>query len=178
MKTTGDSNNVVSNGYLKWEELPIPVIGDGERFCETLVAKYFWDNRELSDLQKDEVKWAINEFSGRLLLLPRVTREFLAMLYERSEEINVRFPDSRSAYLLAVLKTYPSAQEEIDLLSASRLITIDSDDKSVGDNSLQEIGMQMYGFTSPLLSEYFYYYVKDHGLSFRKIIGEINLSEF
>lgn len=178
MKTTGDSNNVESNGYLKWEEQPTPVIGVGKRFCEILVSKYFWDHQELSDVQKDNVKWDINEFARRLHSLPRVTREFLAMLYERSEEIHAQFPDCRSVFLLVVLKTYPNAQEEIDILSASRLITIGSDDKLVGENCLEEIGMQMYGFADPLLNEYFYDYVKDHGLSFRNIIGEINLSAF
>jgi len=91
-----------TSGFDKWEVKPEPKVGDAKKF-----AKWHSDEidvpltpKEIKALQKDLV-----ELGQRLRRLPRVTREFLVMLFERrSPNDSKRFVDPWRAVRLATVE--------------------------------------------------------------------------
>ena len=77
-----------------------------------------------------------------------------------------------------VLKTYTSAQLEIDLLSSYHLIIIDFDKISDEKRIPAEIGLCMYDDISSTFDVGFHNFVKEKELSFRDVLGKVDFSGF
>lgn len=171
-----DGNYEVS-GYKLWENLPSPKLGSGYNF-----AKWEHSHSTPTEPPQDDVdaaKEAIQTLSKRLHKLPRVTREFLAVLFERSEVHNHRSRDRRSLFLPTVEKTYPDARSEIELLVTENLVHINTDPVDYDDHGLipPEIELCMcVGHEGIQLS--FYDFVTEKNLSLRHVLVELDFSHF
>lgn len=166
-----------TSGFDKWEVKPEPKVGDANKFAkwhcdeiEALTAK------EIKAVQKDLV-----ELGQRLKRLPRVTREFLVMLFERrSPNDSKRFGDPwRAVRLATVEREYGGAREELmgelALLNDEGFAEINGEDPyECGE---PEIGMRIPADTNELASS-FLAYVEANRLDLRKVLGQIDLSEF
>jgi len=164
--------NYKTSGFKLWEQLPTPKPATGKNF-----AKWNSSPKAPSDDEIEEAKAAIDELTNRLRRLPRITREFFAVLFERSEQVNGRFRDHQSLLFPTVEKTYPKAQSELDLLLAENLIDIDRSDLGHGPNLPPEIGLRM-GLGYSDLEIGFYDFIKANKLSIRKVIVELDFSKF
>lgn len=168
-----------TSGYDKWESLAEPKIGDGSKFA-AWEEKFENIKHESLPKRSEEIKKSIEELSQKLYVLPRITREFLAMLYERSEFLEKRFSGTPSLYLHTVTNSYHDAQGaqiELDLLSSQLLISIDTENGAYDRPKPFEIGLDMCS-NDPNFYIMFYTYVKEENLSFRKIIGTLDFSSF
>lgn len=165
-----------TSGYKLWEPLPIPKLGDGTKFAKWEAqfrgAGYVLTNNDIRVARE-----AIEKLSGRLHKLPRITREFFAMLHERADKNNLRFPDYWSLFIDSVYKTYPSAQTELSLLMAQNLLNIDCDPLPFREDIPGEIGLQM-GLGDDGFRLGFYDFVVEEKLSFRRILGDLDFSDF
>lgn len=165
-----------NNNYDRWEAIQKPKFGTGERFAKFLVV----DGRgEIGSIHFPAIGESIKEVAHRLSKLPRMTREFLAMLYEHREktptERNKR--DAYDAVLLAKIKRLYADNdylEEIALLEHEGFTWIDGEDpESYGPPAII-IKLSK----SEDLQSSFVDYVSINKLSYRKIIGEIDFSDF
>ncbi|AGN82599.1 SMEK domain-containing protein [Pseudomonas putida] len=171
-----DGNYEVS-GYKLWEELPTPKLGNGYNFAK-------WEHSHSKPTEPpqddvDAVKEAIQTLSKRLHKLPRVTREFLAVLFERSEIHNHRSRDRRSLFLPTVEKTYPDARSEIELLATENLVLIDTSPVVYDDQGLipPEVDLCMcVGHEG--IQFWLYDFVTAKQLSFRHVLVELDFSQF
>lgn len=166
--------NYETSGFELWEKLPTPKPATGRKFAK-------WDSNHSSKAPPDDeiesAKAAVDELSSRLHKLPRITREFFAELFARSEEMKFRFRDYRSLFLSTVNKTYPQAQSELDLLLAQNLVVIDGSELGHGPEAPTEIGLRM-GLGHDGLEIGFYDFITKHNLSLRKVIVELDFSKF
>ncbi|WP_413499834.1 SMEK domain-containing protein [Buttiauxella gaviniae] len=178
MQVPDELGNYETSSYDKWEEQPKPVIGDGSKFCDFIVKEIHWDHNPLSANQIKALQDNINQVVNRLYSLPRVTREFYAVLHERSVHMNERFSDHRSIYLSVVLKTYPDAQDELDLLSAHKLIVIDHENDTGEEKRPIEIGMQITELEGEEFDLYFNDFITQSSMSFRTVLGKVDFSDF
>ncbi|MEF9672026.1 SMEK domain-containing protein [Pseudomonas sp. PCH446] len=167
--------NYETSGFALWEKLPSPKPGTGRKFARWEYSKHSSD--VLPDDEVESAKDAIDELSKRLYKLPRITREFLAELFVRSEEMKLRFRDYRSIFLPTVDKTYPDVETELDLLLAQNLIDVNGDELGNGLRSPVEIGLQM-GLGHEGLQMGFYDFITENKLSIRRVIVELDFSEF
>lgn len=165
-----------TSGYKLWEPLPTPKLGDGRKFA-AWDAQFRGPNYILSDDDIHAAREAIEELSGRLHKLPRITREFFAMLHERADKNNLRFTDHRSLFVDSVCKTYPSAEIELSLLMAQNLLDVSHDPVPFKEHLPGEIGLQM-GLGDDSFRLGFFDFVETNKLSFRRILGELNFSDF
>ncbi|WP_407364066.1 SMEK domain-containing protein (plasmid) [Pseudomonas luteola] len=168
--------NYETSGYRLWEPLPEPKLGDGNKFA-------VWDalhggpNNTPSEDDVRSIKRSIEELSRRLHKLPRITREFYAVLHERAESMKYRFKEHRSLFIDAVHKTYPNAEKEIALLLAHDLLEIESYPIPYNELLPGEVGLKM-GHTDDSFYLGFYQFVIDKKLSFRQVLGELDFSAF
>lgn len=169
-----------TSGYDKWETKPEVKVGDGRRFAAWLQETYRVDlsEQEVAEIGKDLI--ALGE---RLLRLPRVTREFLVVLFERrrpSAKRSQRFQESYVTVLLdTVRREYAvgeaELQAELGLLQAEGLVEVNGE--CPDDYGPPEIGMCILSKTDEL-SECFLDYVSAKKLNLRVVLGQIDLSEF
>jgi hypothetical protein len=167
-----------TSGFDKWEVKPEPKVGDAKKF-----AKWHSDeidvtltSKEIQTVQKDLV-----ELCQRLRRLPRVTREFLVMLFERrSPHDSKRFVDPwRVVRLATVEREYGGGGKELmgelALLSDEGFAEINGEDPyECGE---PEIGMRIPADSDELALS-FLAYVEAKKLDLRKVLGQIDLSEF
>jgi len=165
-----------TSGYRLWEPLPTPKLGEGTRFA-AWDAKFRGPEYVLREDDITSAREAIVELSGRLHKLPRITREFFAMLHERAEKNNLRFTDHRSLYVESVGKTYPSAEIELSLLLAQNLLDVSHEPVPFNEHLPGEIGLQM-GLGDDSFRLGFFDFVVENKLSFRRILGELDFSDF
>ncbi|RMO80029.1 hypothetical protein ALQ33_01991 [Pseudomonas syringae pv. philadelphi] len=165
-----------TSGYKLWEPLPIPKLGDGTKFA-AWEAQFRGAEYVLTKDDTRAAREAIEELSGRLHKLPRITREFFAMLHERADKNNLRFTDHRSLFIDSVYKTYPSAEIELSLLIAQNLLDIDRDPLPFREYIPGEIGLRM-GLGDDGFRLGFYDFVVEEKLSFRRILGDLDFSGF
>lgn len=162
------------NNYDKWE-LPAQLrVSDGSNFIAYLLS----NGLEVPPEQPEAISNALADFGSRLTRLPRITREFLAMLYEN------RHPDRSGSYLTSdarlplgfVKRAYRGndLQGELDLLIYAGFIDID---ESRDERSFDEIVLCIPGHSS-FLQDGFLDYMHVKQLSFRKVFGEADLSCF
>lgn len=167
-----------TSGFDKWEEKSEPKVGDGKEFAKWFMAEHevpmtFY---EIKALEKDLV-----EIAQRLRRLPRVTREFLTMLFERRSPI----PTKRfSEYWCAV--RYATVEREYngrpDALMAELGLLIDEKFVEVNGEDSHEFGAPEIGMRIPANSDElafsFLDYTAAKNLDLRKVIGLVDFSEF
>lgn len=167
-----------TSGFDKWEVKPDPKVGDAKKF-----AKWHCDEfdvtltgKEIKAIQEDLV-----ELGQRLRRLPRVTREFLVMLFERrSPNDSKRFSDQWRAVRLATVEReygggHTELMGELALLNDEGFAEINGEDPyECGE---PEIGMRIPADVDDLALS-FLAYVEAKKLDLRKVLGQIDLSEF
>jgi len=167
-----------TSGFDKWEVKPEAKVGDGKKFAA-------WHEDELkiplTPQEIEKVRKDLVQLGRRLRRLPRVTREFLVMLFERkSPRKSNRFGDSfKTVRLDTVEREYSGRSEELKgelgLLEDEGFVQVDGED--LHENGLPEIGMRIPAHTDEL-SMCFLDYVKVKKLDLRVVIGQVDLSEF
>ena len=165
-----EKGNYPTSGYDKWEQTAKPKLTQGEAFIAHQVEL---GGEQLADKEIIAIGAGLAELAKRLSGLPRITREFLAMLYERCEQKTGYRPRLKVSYVKRVYRG-DDLEGEIELLKHADLIDIDADD---GRPGAAEISLYMPG-RSDYLRDGFLEYVKAKGLSLRKVIGEADLSAF
>ncbi len=173
-----DTGKFPTSGFDKWEAKPDAKIGDGKRF-----AKWHKDEIGVPLSAEDVVKLQndLTKLGRRLRRLPRVTREFLIMLFERrSPRKSKRFEDPyKSIPIDLVEREYRGPKEEVraelGLLENEGFIAIDTD--NTHEYGPPEIGMRIPADMDEL-SLSFLDYVKAKNLSLRVVLGQVDLSEF
>ena len=168
-----------TSGFDKWEVKPEPKVGDAQKFAqwygETVGAEEL-TCQEIQAIQKDLV-----ELGQRLRRLPRVTREFLVMLFERrNPSKSKRFGGSWEAIRLATVeREYCGDSNELNgelvLLEDEEFAECHGEDEH--EYGEPEIGMRIPADTGELASS-FLDYVEAKKLDLRKVLGQIDLSEF
>lgn len=163
-----------TNGYDKWEARPPLKCGDGKAFLKFYEKKF----DELEDETKVEIEKALPTLAKKLRRLPRVTREFLAMLIERREHREPR-RNSRDAAIHAELNKVlrecgGKVKEELDLLIYEGLVDVDGEDPH--ESGAPEIFMDLTDCIP--LREGLVDFIKSRGLTVRQVIGGADLSAF
>nr|WP_269215913.1 SMEK domain-containing protein [Pseudomonas nitroreducens] len=166
-----------TNNYKNWESMPDPKYGTGEHFIAHTEL-----NGAIDDNEKDRIRTELADAANRLARLPRVTREFLAMLFERREpEGTKRIKQNRGSesILLDSLQRQYSGdlQGELDLLSEAGFVSVEHQTREDYDDGPSAVGFIMAKKDSPF-SLGFVDYIEHKKLSFRKIIGEVNFLDF
>ena len=176
LEVPDNDGNYETSGYKKWEPLAKPNIGNGFKFAS-------WEERfhEIKynslDGRAIEVKEAAETFSQKLYVLPRITREFYAMLNERATFMDKRLSEYPSLYFDTVTRSYPGAQTELDLLVAQDLISINHENDRYDNPLPVEIGIKIFNIDYTFAVNY-HTYVVNENLSFRKILGNLDFSHF
>lgn len=173
-----DTGKYPTSGFDKWEIKPEPKVGNAKQFSKWYGCEFGVNltPRDIKDIHDDLI-----DVGQRLRRLPRVTREFLAMLFERrSPNKSKRFSDGWDAVRLATVEReyngkHQELLSEIALLEDEEFATIDGDDPS--DYGEPEIGMRISASGGELASG-FLAYVEAKGLNLRRILGQVDLSEF
>lgn len=177
LEVPDSDGNYPTSGYDLWEALPKPKLGDGSKFS-------IWESKQSNITKKTsaneimKIKKDIEDIAKRLNILPRITREFYAILHERADYKGYRYQEFPSIYHEVVLRTYDGAQIEIDLLSSCGLISIDYERVSDEEKIPGEIGLNINNLKSGVFSLGFHEFVKENNLSFRDVLGKIDFSDF
>lgn len=162
-----------TSGYEMWEQRAKPKLGNGDAFCS------FIENKYGEAPERDEIKKALEEFAARLICLPRVTREFLSMLFERREKSDSkRFHAPWSHLLLSKVRREYSGHDlegEFDILRHAEFLNIEEED--IHDFGAVQIGI-IIPTESDELSYDFVSFVDQKNLKFRDVIGAVDLSAF
>lgn len=163
-----------TSGYEEWEERVKPKIGTGQQFLEYLYANRF----RISESESLSIPTSIRQLAQTLAQLPRITREFLAMLFERrenSEPSRNRRATAPHVLFDKVKREYRGDFDgELALLERAGLITIEKED--VAEHGPAEIFLSISDNDNLLGG--FLNYVNDSNLSFRNVIGSIDFSSF
>lgn len=167
-----------TSGFDKWEVKPEPKVGDAKKFAKWYMNEYDVTliSNEIKEIEKDLVG-----LGQRLRRLPRVSREFLVMLIERKSPNDSRrfeYPWMAVRYA-TVEREYGGGCEELKgelgLLSDEGFAEINGEDPfECGE---PEIGMHIPADTEELASS-FMAYVEAKKLDLRKVVGQVDLSEF
>lgn len=175
LQVPDENGEFPTNGYDLWESRPIKQLSDGVIFSnwEAVQGGALATQEEINKTKKD-----IEELASRLYSLPRITREFLAMLYERADYKRERYYEHPSIFYSFVKKTYPNAEEEIKLLLSHELINIDSEQKDTERFVDTEIGLYFSLPYNSYLNLGFYNFVTENEISFRDVIGKVDFSCF
>lgn len=171
-----DDGKYPTSNFNQWEPRPISKIGTGQKFLHFIANEY---STELSDKDKTKILKSIKTLSERLSMLPRITREFLAMLYEyREEGESRRAPHTSQIHLLLskVDRQYRGEQlhEELGILEHAGFVGIDGEDAH--EFGPPEIFVSIS--RNEDLQAGFVDFIQKSGLNFRKVIGEADFSDF
>lgn len=173
LEVPDEDGNYPTSGYDLWERVPRPKLGDGKAFCE-YVEKICGEAPN-----PQEIEEAIAKLAARLSRLPRLTREFLAMLYERRETRKSRRFGDGSAHLLhsSVQRLYHGDDlwGELDILEHGDFLSRNGEDP--GEYGPPEIGMIMPTQQEDLQLS-FLKFVVEKRLGFRAVIGSVDFSAF
>lgn len=170
-----ENGNYTTSGYDLWEKRLAPKLGDGTAFM-----KYYEDVIGEASVDLAGIQKGLKELGDKLTRLPRITREFLATLYERREEReSKRFRGEGWSHLLLdkVKREYGGGDldGEFAILEDAGFLAIDGEDPDY-------YGPPMVGITLPLeleeLAYSFVAFVEEKQLSYRRVIGSNDLSAF
>jgi hypothetical protein len=152
LEVPDENGKYPTSGYAMWEETP-----DVEAF------------------QK-----ALKKLGTDLSRLPRLTREFMAMLYERRERRMSRRFRRDNGFIHLLLSTVErqyhgdDLQGELDILKHAGFLDIDGEDYELGP---AEIGVKIPSEEETLTLS-FLPFVMAKGLEFKRVIGSVDLSAF
>lgn len=173
LEVPDENGKFPTSGYDMWEQQTKPKLGDGKAFCRFVEE----NGGDAPDVEKVQV--ALKELGADISRLPRLTREFLAMLYERRENgKSNRFRDQWAHLLLSkVQRQYrgDDLEGELDILSHAGFLQISGEDKS--DWGPAEIGIRIPTKLDDLELN-FVSFVEEKKLEFRNVIGSVDLSAF
>lgn len=171
------SGNYPTNGYEKWEPIPASTVGNGDAFAEFQRVAI----REMSDENRLKLTNALIDTSTRLAALPRSTREFLAMLYERRDPgESQRFKsDKCSAHIYyGVAKRLYRGDDfdgELEILIQSGCVDVDAEQPDYAGPA--DIGL-IFTPSCYELKVSFTEYMELKNLTYRTVIGNADLSAF
>ncbi len=173
LEVADENGNYPTSGYEMWEQRVNPKVGDGAAFSR------FVENQSGDAPDGELIQKALNKLGEDLARLPRLTREFLAMLYERRERGQTRrFSDGWEHLLLSkVQREYrgDDLEGEIEILRHAGFLDVSGEDKD-------ELGPPEIGITIPTESDElkidFVSFVNETNLGFKSVIGSVNLSDF
>jgi len=177
LEVPSEDGKYPTSGFDKWEHVPKPKIGDGEAFIS------YWEAQigdPIGAAGKEDTRNKLADLGNRLSRLPRITREFLVMLYERREpEKATRFKDPMWSRLVlnkaARLYRGEDFRGELDILAHEQFVMIDGDDP--GDCGPPEIGIRL-PIGDSHLRDGFLDFVLSKNLDLRKVLGDVDLSAF
>lgn len=163
-----------TNGFDVWEARVKPKIGTGDKFLAYLNEI----EAPLEPGDDEKVRNAISKLAQRLVNLPRVTREFLSMLLEfREKKDTMRSRHTIAAHVLygKVERLYGGAdlKGELAILEHAEFTTAEYEDHELG---APEIFITMS--RNDELQAGFMDFIENKGLSYRKVIGAVDLSVF
>ncbi|MBD9634567.1 SMEK domain-containing protein [Pseudomonas sp. PDM19] len=166
-----------TNNYKNWESMPEPKHGTGEQFIA-----YTELNGPLDDKEKDSICAELNDAANRLARLPRVTREFFAMLFERREPDGTKrikqYRGYESILFDSLQRQYSGDfKGELDLLSEAGFVSVEHQTREDYEDGPSAVGFILGKKDSPF-SLGFVDYIEKNSLSFRKVLGEVNFSDF
>jgi len=173
LEVPDENGKFPTSGYDMWEQRAKAKLGDGTAFC-SFVEHKAGDAPDVKEVQK-----ALKKLGAELSRLPRLTREFLAMLYERREKgRSRRFGDEWCHLLMSKVEREYRGDDltgELDILRHANFLDINGEDK-------YELGATEIGITIPtVLDELrldFVSFVEEKRLGFRNVIGSVDLSAF
>ncbi|CAJ5415598.1 Uncharacterised protein [Burkholderia pseudomallei] len=173
LEVPDENGKFPTSGYDMWEQRAKPKVGDGRAFC-SFVEEHGGDAPDIEKVQK-----ALKKLGADLSRLPRLTREFLAMLYERRERgKSRRFGDGWSHLLLSKVQREYRGDDldgELDILRHADFLDVNGEDA-------YELGATEIGLTIPTeldeLQLEFVSFVVEKKIGFRNVIGSIDLSAF
>jgi len=175
LEVPDEQGNYSTNNYDSWEPLAEPKVGDGTAF----IAFAEKNGAELDDADKEKIRKAIHKLAHQLKRMPRLTREFLAMLIERREQGN---PKRRHNWLgtwnltAKLEREYrgPDLRAELDLLDHYDFAFVDFDDPGI--QTSPEVFVRVS--KNDDLSGFFVDFMEAKKLSVRDVIGRADLSAF
>jgi len=175
LEVPDDDGKYPTSGFDQWEPRISPKPGSGEVFLKFFDAEC----QTLEEADRVKVRKAIEKLANRLVLLPRITREFLAMLFERREQgESLRRSSGISPHLLLskIEREFRGTdlKGELDILVHAQFVDIDGEDPS--EYGPPEIFVTIS--RNEDLCSGFIEFVEKSGLSFRKVIGDADLSAF
>lgn len=163
-----------TSGYDDWEKLAKPQIGSGNNFIRWTEDRV----HRLTPEERKEVAAAISALSDTLSKLPRITREFFAMLHERRDREQTR----RSGHRVGAHLVFKTAERiyngdlagELEILRHAGLVEVDGEDPY----ELGAAEIQVHISHNDDLDGGFIDFVEENDLSFRSVIGSVNFSAF
>lgn len=164
-----------TSGYDMWEVRPKKKVGDGTQFSAFLT-----DENLVPEVELKEVLYALERLRIALSRLPRVTREFLVMLHKRrGTRSSSRFRSAgwEAALYSTVERLFKGIdlKGELEILEDAGFVEVNGEDPH--EYGPKEIGVCITGRVEELawsLTEF----VKIRGMDLRKVIGEVDFSEF
>nr|WP_313658334.1 SMEK domain-containing protein [Achromobacter ruhlandii] len=170
-----EEGNFPTSTYAHWEARAKARVGSGKAFRDYLVS----GGGEPHTPKLAVIKASLEKLAAKLANQPRVTREFLAMLYENREtRKSARMPSAECHVLLGKIERLYRGNDlmgELTLLKHARFITID--DENERELGPAEISVDLNCGLSDLDMS-FHHFVEERQLSFRKVVGTVDLSEF
>lgn len=173
LEVPDENGKYPTSGYEMWEQRVKPKVGDGAAFSRFIAER----SGGAPDSQK--IQEALNKLGKDLARLPRLTREFLAMLFDRRERgQSRRFGEGWEHLLLSKVKREYRGDDlegELEILRHAGFLEVNGEDK-------YELGAPEIGITIPTRSDDlkidFVSFVDETKLGFRNVIGSVNLSAF
>jgi hypothetical protein len=176
MEVPDESGKYPTSAYDQWEQVVKPKLTKGEAFIAHQKDEHDVD---MTDAECKKIEEMLGEMAKQLSQLPRMTREFLAMLCERCDPKSVRYFGSGGRLnipLGSIKRTYRGEDfdGEISLLTYAGIVDIEPHHK---DPEIPIVSISFPGVTSDLYDG-FLEYVQSKGLNMRKVLGEVDLSGF
>jgi hypothetical protein len=174
LEVPDENGKYPTSGYAMWEERIKPKLGSGNAFC-SFIEEEGGEAPDVEAFQK-----ALKKLGTDLSRLPRLTREFMAMLYERRERRMSRRFRRDNGFIHLLLSTVErqyhgdDLQGELDILKHAGFLDIDGEDYELGP---AEIGVKIPSEEETLTLS-FLPFVMAKGLEFKRVIGSVDLSAF
>lgn len=169
-----------TNGYGLWEAQPTPKVGDGSVFIDYIENEL---GEGLSEKAKARIQPGLHEIAGKLSRLPRLTREFLVMLFHRREPggtTRIKQSKGWESMLFSVLEHLyngPDLRSELDILEHVGFVSIEEYTLDTHEDGPTAVGFRISS-KSEDLNWHFLEYLEHKNICLRKAIGDVDLSVF
>ena len=178
------SGTYPTSGYDKWEPRGVPKVGACEKFI-ALDEKF--GDYVMPEEQRADIKKAIKDLADRLSAMPRITREFLAMLLANritdnkmeSLFVTANHGTDLHQFLLAKIarKLYrdDDFDSEMEILNYMGFAQLERGE--VNEAVVEQIGILLSKLSTTLCMNFFPF-IEENQLDLRKVIGEMYFSDF